>query len=433
MRKFLWLAFLVAFAGGAWAQNGTGYTPPPGLPAVGGVVSIPVVFNSTVSANGASGFQINGQTVLNVTHPTGAGVGVLIGPFTGASAPANTLFLSGTGAYNFESATQGEATAGGMGAGISCQNCGGSSLFGVNAGASFINDNLTAFGSDACRDLLDIYASICIGTAAAQDGIPTGTMVILGTESGVGNAGLITFGTGPTTGDVKKFTISTSNPCGTINCTTLPTPAFVTYTVQAGDTPSTIPTAVAAALLTRTPTYTLGDGANMGAHNIIGFAASVADTNHTNVVAMHFPSSWAITITYSCTGTCSDIVTVAPASANGNITLIGNGIFTYKGNTGSIYDVIVGSNSFGPFASGITAVATLGQAIAPNAGPGSGNIAAVGSQALNNCGVSVACQYQAVLGAFAGYGVTGIGNTIVGDESAASSDMCITSGQFNLE
>ena len=394
---------------------------------------------------GSNGFQINGLNALSFSTSAISRT-IKIGPYAGASLVPTDQFVTAIGDAALESmiAPTSETVAIGDGAGIALTTGGGIVAVGVATCASQVTGGGTCIGNDAGRDMYEPSGNspVLLGPGAYGDGAGGGGNIVIGTNAMYGAASTITFsGAAATLGDVKHFTVSSSNSCnGTTivkNCTT-GAPQVVNYTVVAGDvaSQSTLATNVAAALSTalqgaQVINYTLGDGVQMSLHSQINMVFSVADgTYHPTVIKGHYPSNWLLSIAYTCTGTCGDTVTIAGPSAPSN-------------------NVITGDSALGYFGAGTTSNLVLyGDYILSLKAVGSANVAAVG----NNIGLAcqATCNNSAVFGNFAlqqatqfsqsvvfgnygGYGVTtGLYEFIVGDQTTAGS-ACITTGNNDSE
>jgi hypothetical protein len=413
MKKLALLLLLIA--GPAFGQRGDGYTPSPGCYQLGGC-------------------QLSSSTAVQ---------SLVIGPFSGASLAAATQFVTGLGAYVFESAQGGlsqENAAFGMGAAIACTTCSASVFLGTGAGsAETTAGTVIAIGDTAMRNSWDLGSDVVVGNGGSYgDGVVGGStpgdQVVIGNQSLVGSAATITVGaTMPTIGDTYPFTLSTANACGTVNCTS-GAPQTVTYTVTSGDTTTALFASHLATYLTNnfTVNYVLGDGAAENSRNLYNDNFSVADaTNHPLVIKGHYPGSWQLTLTAgSCTGTCTETVTVGAGLTGVHNTLTGNKVLAYFGATTPTQNAIHGSGSFNTVATTASYNATNGYAVAPVATTASYN-AVSGNQALNDC---TTCQQNVIVGAFGAFHLTtGQKNTLVGDMTTGGNQSCVTTGQNNTE
>ena len=257
----------------------------------------------------------------------------------------------------------------GPGAGISITTGGG--LFeGISAGASMTTQvNNVAIGGDAMRNYWDKSGGLAIGMGALEDGVGANNVGI-GNLAMMGAYATITVNGKPMAGDQLKLAITSANACANAtsrNCT-IGTPIIATYTVQAGDTPSSETTGLIQAINATKVNYRLGDGIVQNAHNLFRIGALPA-AGHPNIVKMHTPANWQLSFAYSCTGrgcggesvmvkpgfTGSDNVVIAPFG-------LASPILTNPQN-----DVIIGAHTAsGNDATNPSNDIFLGNGIAPN-------------------------------------------------------------------
>lgn len=375
---------------------------------------------------------------LNIrdTQPvSNSALGVLIGPFAGGVLDPRTQFVTALGAYALESATGypgvQESTFLGMGAGIAIQTSGGNTCLGTGACSAITTQGaVTAIGDTAMRNSADNGgSSVAIGAGAYADGAGTAANMAIGTNTLWGTAGTITIGGTPTVGDQLHFPVSSTNACGTVNCTT-GVPVTVTYTVQAGDTPATIASGVASLISNSGVGYRLGDGIDEAMHNLYNLAAQIADpANFPTVIKFHWPVSWQISVGYSCTGTCGETATIGGGFTGAWNTLIGNNIFNSVVITNPVQNTIVGQLSASSKVTNASYNTLVGYEVASGLTGGNFNVV-IGNLAAN---AMTSGGQNVLVGDRAGYQLsTATGNTILGDETV-NAQGCITTGNYNIE
>lgn len=395
-----------------------------------------------INVSSALGYRLNSQNAYRIgsTNP----YAIWIGMFAGASAVSANQLSMGAGSYAFESmdGVSPENTAFGIGAGIAVTSAGGITTMGTASCAGITTvGNVTCIGNDAGRDYVSqIGGDVLLGTGAGVDGSPANPNIAIGSLALHGAAGTITIGGTLTAGDQLKFTFTTTNPCnGTsvvVNCTTSSlvapfnwTNQSVTYTVTGGDTLASVATNAAALIAVAQVNYVLADGVLEGSHNLFAFGASVADpANHPTVIIQHFPSSWAVTTTYSCTGTCGETATITGATAGGDNVIAGTSTLGYPGAVTPLSNVLMGNHiltdlAISPQFNVILGSGTVLHGVSPQL-----NVIG-GYNSTTSC---VNCSENVILGSWTGIGLTSNNNTIVGDQAVAGQN-CITSGGQNME
>lgn len=405
---------------GNWYANTSGNTS-------GG--SVAPFFNAT----GTLGYELNGMNGLSMSNAANE-QSVFIAPFAGASQAAGSRFLYADGPNVFESLTAVNAESVGIGhnAGIAQTTPGGSLFAGISAGAGFTTQGAIALcGSDCARDAGGTGgAHVIVGNASLGDGAPSGPNDIFGTGTLLGNTGTITVSSGYTVGDILTLNITTSNACGTVNCTNI-IQSTLPYTLVSGDTTAT---GLAAHLSTAWSgggiiDYILGDGQSENAHDTFQFVLQYPDpTNHAGILTGHFPERWKLTLSVTCAGVCGGTAVYAAPGNYFNNVLVGNGIFGWKGASSLHDNVVVGGGTLGNAATTANTLALVGGGIAPN-GTTLNQDAVVGTSAIQSC---VTCAKEAIVGTFAGLLMTGDANSILSFEDSTAQG-CITSGVENLE
>ena len=107
----------------------------------------------------------------------------------------------------------------------------------------------------------DKSGGLAIGMGALEDGVGANNVGI-GNLAMMGAYATITVNGKPAAGDQLKVAITSANACANVtsrNCT-IGTPIIATYTVQAGDTPSSETTGLIQAINAAKVNYRLGDG-----------------------------------------------------------------------------------------------------------------------------------------------------------------------------
>lgn len=383
----------------------------------------------SVNVTGTGGYQINfGGTTTNLArisqyNSSSAAPALFGGPGAGASAAAGTGFVTTWGAYDFESysgSTANEGVAIGSGAGIASTTAGGNVDIGTSAGASETTSggNVYICGYDCGRDAYTTAngPQISIGDISLQDGTFAGPNVVFGSNTLIGNAGIITIGSGYSSGDVLHLNITTTNACGTVNCTMINTTP-VNYTLTSGDASSVVTLAnnlasawSAAGLIT----YILGDGVNESTHNLFQMQWSQTDSvGHPGVLTGHFPGSWDLSFTVTCTGTCGGTATVGGPFAGTNNIVVGTNSMNSAFITTASNNAIIGMESLQQ-ATTAQGNSGIGYQLMPNATTAQYN-SMNGLDALAAC---TSCQNNDVSGAFAGQDITSAQSNVLHGRNA---------------
>lgn len=408
-----------------------------------GTVAFPssaTITSGNFNATGASAFEVNGNSVINLSNAT-LNPSLFFGPFSGASAPAGSQFFTAVGVSALESVNtaSAETTGVGGGAGMSLTT-GGGTMIGLGDCMSQTVTGCDSYGTDAMRDTWEPGTqggSTVFGNGSYADGLGNNPNVVFGSQTLLGNMGTITVtGTPGGAGSTYTLTPSTSNLCNgttlTVNCTT-GSMAPIAYATTSGDTTATLLAShLSTAFSGFTPSqvnYTLGDGAPWNTRSVAGIAWQIADANHPTVIKGHFPGNWMLSWTITCAGTCGATTTYAVPFSGGNNALVGQKIFGYFGATTASNNSIVGNQSVLDQGTSANALSMIGFSNAPICATCSFN-AVVGENSLTLC---VSCSRNIVMsGNNGGASVTGNGNTILSDETITGST-CISSGNNNLE
>ena len=316
MRKILsvlFLALVLAFASGGFAlAQGVG----------AGIVGPPTTCTLS-SCNTNGNYQINGLNALTSLYTNVGGVQKLNGLFIGANAGATapTVIQYGTigigpGAMQSLTGSGTESVAIGP---ISMQfftNGFGNTAVGEHTiGFDLTPSYVSAFGNDTMRDTIGNGGSTAFGAQSQDDGVGN-TNTSHGAFALRGNAGSVVVTGTPHTGDVLGIPLTTTS----INTTVLP--ATASYTVQAGDTLTSIAMGLASAI---DALGAIWYPDTVGSVNGVGIAATTPPFVGTGTVYLHFPGGTAsgaeVTIgTPTCTGTCSETLTPnAPFSGTDNL------------------------------------------------------------------------------------------------------------------
>lgn len=329
--------------------------------AVGGALSAGG-FNNTSPL----GYQINGRTGLFLTptnipiEGTASQQGVFVGPNAGQYFATNNVVARfgmtavGVDALQFLQSNGAETVCVGQ---FSCRQL--VTTYGVTAlGQSVMSGETfsgalyaTGIGNDTMRDTVGNFNSTATGAESQRDGVGH-TNTSSGAFSLHGNSGSLVFSGTATSGDILHITFA-SAAGGTTGL-----PAIVNYTVQPADTLATIAAGVANAITAQlTVGYILPNGSNilaeLGLTNwVSAFVAPLP--GGPPIVGMHWfggsTTGMAITFTTTCTGTCTEVMTVrAPFSGTDNLA---------AGMT-ALYGVGLTSGSFN-HARGTAALANLG-------------------------------------------------------------------------
>jgi hypothetical protein len=384
-----------------------------------------------INTTSASGYQIGGLNALRLSTSVNEQA-LFIGPYSGASYPSGGNFVTAIGTNTFQSlnVTSPESVAIGQNAGIGATTSSGNVLIGISAGAGLLtNGDSVVIGVDAMRD--SSGSGIAIGSGVLGDGTGAGNIGI-GPLALAGAASTITIGGTFTTGDVMRFTLSTSNACNgssiVINCTTN-APVTVSYTVPSGATASSVAAALASPLSSTGINYTLGDGSGESQKDLFGVNFSVYDAANPTVLKGHYPARWNISIGYSCTGTCGETATIGAGFTGSSNIVMGYGSFQNEILSTASNNLIIGNNIGGANTTTATYNVILGSQAAQNITTGNFNVGE-GWQVLNAC---TNCSRNVAIGGKAGFGITsGTTNVIIGDQVVAG-QTCITGGSSNIE
>ena len=280
---------------------------------------------------------------------------------------------------------------------------------GVSAGSAEVTANdFTAVGNDAMRDTFGASLSTGVGNGAYRSG-GGNFITAFGAEALQGNSASIVLSGTKTTGDAICINFTSTNP----NVVNVPISAC--YTVQSSDTLSTIAVALSQAVDNLNPGITLVDaqGTNWGtnyARYVNAFISPVRNSGPP-AIGLHWPGStatlWDIGVATSCTGTCTETLTVGPG-------LTGN------------YNVAIGAQALygDTLTTGHDNIA-LGYSTMPDLTTGNSNVA-IGSQA----GFAMTTDYDNVfIGSLAGYAAQGTNQNIgIGWEALIG----LTTGNNNI-
>jgi hypothetical protein len=354
---------------------------------------------------------------------------IMIGPFTGSAlVPPVTYGLVGIGPGALGMATNVTAET----IAIGPRACGGQvSGFGntcLGEAAMAVDDAsyTVAVGVDVMRDVLGSNASTTVGGNSFVDG--SGTQeVIVGSLSFHGSAGTLQISGTPTTGDILRMIFAT----GSGSTTGVGT---ASYTVVGGDTLTTIATGIGAAvnalgIAYQTPQPT---GATFDATALSTFTGFDNATPQNTYVGLHIPGSPTLgaklSFTTSCTGTCTETLTVLPETTSHDNVVVGYKVLQSPALTTGSFNTLLGNivaqNATTTFNSNVAiGYQALGNATTDNQDVVIGALAGVGNTGASN---------NVEIGYKAGFGLTiGSNNTIVGP--SAGSTACITSGTQNVE
>ena len=326
---------------GTWQTGGGSGCPLSGCTYSGTINTNGIVDSGGINTTAVSGYQVNGATGLAVTVGNAGQQAVFCGPGAGAYILTHNVatgyggFACGVNAGSSLTGPANEFALAGAYTGQYATTSYGMTGFGEH-NWGYANCNLcTASGNDAGRDIVGGADSSFFGAQSGDDG--TGAFNTAdGTLSQEGNAGSIIIGGTKTTGDVLKVTLTSTNP----NVSTLP--ATVSYTVQAGDTLASIGTGLAAAI-SGVGAWTPGGGPIPGNGVQVGAIASNAGGSPSPIIHLHFPggqtAGWAIIPTVSCTGTCTETMTVnAEYSGSHNLSRGVGSLYAAALTTGSYND-----------------------------------------------------------------------------------------------
>lgn len=423
---------------GAGTFNGTGT----GLTvvhdaAIGGNLTVGGTFNAAAfNVTSGQGFQVNGQNALFITAGIPYQQGVFVGPRAGLAIQRSGTTINfgmvavGPGAA--ESLVNGTAEMVAVGY-AACQYATtsfGTTCIGEHAIGFDNSDDVWAGGNDAMRNTIGNFGSSGTGSGTQQDG--TGHQ---NTSNGFlslrGNAGSIAITGTPSTGDVLHVAFSTTNA----NTTGLP--HTINYTVQPGETLLTIATNLAAAISSGlTVGYILPDGNNILFEAALNnYATAFTATSFGGgppVIAMHFPggtaTGWAISMVATCTGACTEVLTVSPAfSGTDNIAEGREALYAINLTSGS-FNHAKGTRSLANLAGSSSRIQCDGYECGFNALAGANSVV-TGALAAH---AATALIGDAIYGDGAARGLTtGIEETVVGAQSASIN--CITTGNGNVE
>lgn len=288
--------------------------------------------------NSTNGYRQNGRVILTVgpfSQPQGQNTAaIFIGPGAGAEFPLNEpdgygVIAIGTNALSVFTAHSSENTSIGT---WSCANLVTGSLVTIvgmhGLGAATDATGVTGFGNDAFRDSFPGGYAVAVGQHAMAHGAPGTGSIAIGSQAMRGCSASLILGGTVTTGNqiTVNLAASGSSPDG---LTGLPF-SFV-YTVQAGDTLTTIAAAIALAVI---------NAQLSGPYYIIG-CISEGNPDNTATVSFQWPGTesvgWALTLTGSSNGTETVTVqngSVASSSVSmGNSSMIGLGLATVQANS----------------------------------------------------------------------------------------------------
>lgn len=407
------------------AQTPSTFTPgsPIASAAMNAALAAKQDVNGPALSTSGQSVQIAGQNGLSISIGFVHQQGVFAGPYAGASLPANITYGSaGFGANVLEHLANGNAedACGGWSACQYAQSGGGITAWGEHAIGFDDPANASAFGNDAMRDTIGNDNSTAVGQDSQADGVGSRNTSI-GTRSMWGNAGSITITGTKTTGDVLHVALTTTNS----NVSGLP--ATASYTVLSGDTLATMAAGLAAAIsnLPVQDSNFVENRTPLGAETT-DFGGGPA------TIRMHFPggtaAGWAITPVTSCTGTCTETLTVgAPYSGTDNVA-VGidalNGAALTSGSTnfaGGDYSLA----NLGGTSSGIICIGHF----CGFAATGGGTSVIMGAGTAQNA--SVLLNDVIIAPGGAGGLTTGTDETIIGGLNGNAN--CITTGTGNVE
>jgi hypothetical protein len=377
--------------------------------------------------NSTLGYQQKGSTVLNVLASTAYQEGTFVGPRAGSSITSVQWGAVAIGSDALRSLTNssGETTAVGPYACEFQTTGGGNTCIGEHVIGYDNPTYATGLGVDAMRDAIGVSNTTAIGALADMDGT-SGPNTVVGSQSLSGNAGSISIGGSPTVGDVLSIQFTTTN------ANVIGLPATATYTVVAGDTISSITSGLSTAIHNLNVSYRLSDGNTTQQENgaqLEGWAASPTGT-----IRFHFPggnsSGWSITPTTSCSGTCTETLTVnAPFSGIDNI-VVGASSLTASALTTGSRDIAIGDFVMQNAIAGSSDNVCIGYSTCIAYTNDHDNVFIGSGAGTNATGGS---QYNTVVGRSAGTGIASgaANNTILGGQPLSGS--CITSGWNNME
>lgn len=409
--------------------------------------------SGAINSTGGGGYQVFGLTMFNISNAT-VEPGFFMGPFAGASMPVGAQFLGGIGPYAGESVNVNtiESEFVGHGAGIAVLSGGGVSL-GTSTCAAQTTSSCFAIGSDAMRDFYTVtdVGSMGVGNGSLADGTGTNVDIAIGGNTLWGAAATITFtNSAPHVGDVYTLSTTTSNACNgtsiTINCTNNSNnpgtvastfPVTTAYTVVSGDTTATILVGHLATAWSgsNAVNYILADGVQEGTHNLFPYVWQQVDTtNHPTVLKGHYPGSWLLTPSVTCTGTCTNAqATVGTGYTGGNNILLGAKLFISPLVSTAQFNTIISASGPANFVTNNQQNTLVGYGMAAGltgGGNGGGGNTGIGANALQSLTSGAG---MVAVGAYAGAGIIGgTNNTVIGSQSSVGST-CITSGSSDLE
>lgn len=362
----------------------TGTTTTAGISDTGGI-------NTTATV----GYKFNGNTVLTVAAPTDPNAALIVGTGAGAAVTSTTTFdtFIGTGAgHSYNGTAAGEIVLVGPKAGYSLvSGAVHDDFFGVYAGY-----HETTGGTDSC------FGGDCMrNTSGVSNGTAFGSFTYanfwgqlstaVGSAALVGNSSSITFTGTVTTADVITLTFTCTCIAGGVGTQA--------YTVQGGDTVSSIASGLATAMGSNSPLLTAD-------------IFAVTDiTSSPGTVGISYPGTAAIAptlvVTEGCVGTCSTVATIT-----GGTTATANEVnfFGYESGhglrmTSASRDNCMGSYSCVNFTTAL-GVNCFGDKACENVSTGAG-IVAVGDSALKTA-------------------TTGSDITVLGANAAANCTICAT-------
>ncbi|KVH29602.1 hypothetical protein WS88_34675 [Burkholderia cepacia] len=300
-------------------------------------------------------------------------------------------------------------------------------------GAETTGSYLTAIGNDSMRNTLGGSQSTAVGTNSLRNGAPQFNNAF-GFRAMYGNGVSLTLGGTPTVGDVVSVQMSSTSPDVTNS------PHTASYTVQTGDTLTTIAQGLANAINVSPLT---GTKINMQ-------ALVSAVSGGPPAVALDFPGThttgWAVTATPSVSGAATETVTVGNGATGIANVAIGQDAMFGAAMGAANYNVAIGFTALPFITSGVQNLC-IGTSSCYSETTGYRNLefGFLAGQSLNGAtdnvliGDQVAKSATAgndnvVVGSNAGNGMTtGNDNVIIGGNAGATGNGCVTSGSNNVQ
>ena len=302
--------------------------------------------------------------------------GVFLGPRAGASVGSTVHFgMVGIGpdSLRYNTSTSAEAMAlGAFSQEFEVTGVRNTTVGEHTMGYDTASSASTGIGNDTMRDAMGLDNDTAIGSQAMDNGGGIVYDTAIGQGAQYGNALAITFGGSITVGDVLTLTFTSANS------SVVGVPDVVSYTVKTGDTIASLVGDFGALLSSSGITATLPDGNTALYENGVQLSGgNVSPAYAPDVLPLQFPGTettgWEITATPSCTGTCTETMTVTNGYSGSNNDSLGvNALMGIALTTGS-YNIAIGDFTLGALSGASSFNTAAGYSVAPSATTASQN------------------------------------------------------------